>query len=121
MMRLKWGLPVLLLAVCGMAAAQVAPASGQAPAAGQQTPILHRIQQAATGTAAAPSVSAAPLPPRQQRLLDEADQLVALAQKLKTDVDKTNQDTLSLNTLRRADDVEKLAKDLQKQVEQQDR
>ncbi len=50
-------------------------------------------------------------------MLANADKLVELAQQLKTEVDKTNQFTLSINTLRRAEDVEKLAKDLQKQLQ----
>jgi hypothetical protein len=92
-----------------MAVAQAAPSSPK-PAA---TP----AQQAT----AASSASAAPPSLQQQRLLDEADQLLDLARKLQAEVDKTNQYTLSINTLRRAGDIEKLAKNLQKQIEREDR
>lgn len=118
MMRLT--LPALLLAFCGMAAAQAVPASTQPPAAPQQAAAAP-LSQVDSGKAAALPVSAAPLPPQQQRLLDQADQLLVLAQQLKAEVDKTDQYTLSLNTLRRADDIEKLAKNLQKQLQHEDR
>ncbi len=53
---------------------------------------------------AAASVPAAPAAAlsAQQRLLQQADQLVDLAGKLKAEVDRTNQYTLSLITVRRA-------------------
>jgi hypothetical protein len=110
-MRLRL-LPALLLAAGAIAAAQTPPASRQAPA---QSP------QADTAKMAVDSELAASLSPQQQRLLDQADQLLDLAQKLKADVDKTNQYTLSLNTLRRAEDIEKLAKTLQKQIQREER
>lgn len=102
----------LCLALCGMAAAQTPPVPAHAS-----------VQTAAAGEKAASTLSASSgsLPAQQQRLLDEADQLVTLAQQLKTEVNKTSQYTLSLNTLRRADDIEKLAKSLQKQIDRPDR
>jgi hypothetical protein len=114
----------LLVAVCRMAAAQAAPAAAPGPAAQPQPATVHVTAADASDTASATqAVAAAPAsrPAQQQRLLDEADQLVALAQQLKTEVNKTSQYTLSLNTLRRADDIEKLAKSLQKQVARPDR
>jgi len=56
---------------------------------------------AATGTASAS-------PPHKQ-LVDESAQLLALAVALKGEVDKTNKDMLSLNVIRKADAIEKLA------------
>jgi hypothetical protein len=121
-MRHRGSLTVLLLMlmVCGIAPAQNPPASPMAPAAGQQAAAAH-AEQADAEDASVPAVPAAALSPQQQRLLDQADQLVALARQLSTEVNKTSQYTLSLNTLRRADDIEKLAKTLQKHIEQQDR
>lgn len=115
-MRRRVCLTTLLLAACGMAVAQTPPAPAHAPA--QQRSAAAQPAVNAASDAPAPSAS---LTPQQQRLIDEADQLVALAQQLSTEVDKTNQYTLSLNTLRRADDIEKLAKTLQKQIEREDR
>ena len=102
---------VLLLAVSATAAAQTAPQAAATPEAPAATSTV-------SAKAAAPAAS---LPPQQQRMLDEADQLLGLAQKLKAEVNKTDQYTLSLNTLRRADDIEKLAKNLEKQVEHENR
>jgi hypothetical protein len=115
-MRLSLGLPVLLLALCAISVAQATPAPTPVPAVQQQA-VAADIPEAGAGKAA----SAAPLSPEQQRLLDQADHLLDLAQQLKSEVEKTTQYTLSLNTLRRADDIEKLAKDLQKQIQRQDR
>ncbi|HZZ40275.1 MAG TPA: hypothetical protein VFE06_14165 [Acidobacteriaceae bacterium] len=114
-MRRGISLTALLLAACGAATAQTSPAPAQAPAAQQQSAA---VEPAATAASDAPA-PAASLTPQQQRLLDEADQMVALAQQLRTEVDKTNQYTLSLKTLKRTDDIEKLAKTLQKQIERE--
>ena len=106
----------LILAVCsGIAAAQTQTPSAQADSAGQQT----TGAAAATGKSqtSTEALSSTKLTPQQKVLLEQADQLVALAQQLKTEVDKSNQYTLSLNSLRRTDDIEKLAKSLQKQIE----
>ncbi|HEY1808726.1 MAG TPA: hypothetical protein VGG42_09190 [Acidobacteriaceae bacterium] len=118
-MRRRVLLTVLLLAVCGMAAAQSPAAATPAPVA--QQPAAAHPAAADANDASVSAVPAAALSPQQQRLLDQADQLVALAQQLRAEVNKTTQYTLSLNTLRRADDIEKLAKTLQKHIEQQDR
>jgi len=115
MIRLRRGIPVLLLSFGMLASAQTAPSAAQ-EASGPQKQAAAPSPAAKTGKPAAPAAS---LSPEQQRLLDEADQLLDLAQKLKVEVDKTNQYTLSLNTLRRADDIDKLAKTLEKQVERE--
>lgn len=112
-MRPRSWCTALLLAACGMAAAaQTTPAPTQAPAAQPQA----SAARPATSEASDAPAPAASLTPQQQRLLDEADQMVALAQQLRTEVDKTTQYTLSLKTLKRADDIEKLAKTFQKQI-----
>jgi hypothetical protein len=104
-----------------MAAAQNSPASAESPAAPQPPPVFAHVPAADAGKTSAPVLPVASLSPQQQRLLDQASQLLTLAQKLKAEVDKTNQYTLSLTTLRRADDIEKLANTLQKQIERENR
>jgi len=116
MIRLCRGIPVLLLSFGMLASAQTAPSAAQGPIGPQKPAAAAPSPAAKAGKPAAPAAS---LSPQQQRLLDEADQLLDLAQKLKVEVDKTNQYTLSLNTLRRADDIDKLAKTLEKQVERE--
>jgi hypothetical protein len=54
------------------------------------------------------SFAAADTEPREQ-FADDSARLVELAADLKDEVDKTTKDTLSLNVVRKADDIEKLA------------
>lgn len=65
----------------------------------------HLVQPAAKVEVHAPP----PTDPRQKQIYDETANLLKLANILKTEVDKTSADTLSLNVIRRADEIEKLA------------
>lgn len=53
---------------------------------------------------------------RKKLIADESALLLKLATNLKTEVDKTNQDTLSLNVIRKADAIEKLAHDVKEKM-----
>lgn len=46
---------------------------------------------------------------RQKQLVEDTEKLLALANELKVDVDKSNKDTLSLDVVKKADEIEKLA------------
>jgi hypothetical protein len=46
---------------------------------------------------------------RQRKLVDDTTKLLSLANELKTDVDKTDQNMLSLDVIKKADEIEKLA------------
>ena len=46
---------------------------------------------------------------RQKKLVDDTARLVSLANELKASVEKSNKDTLSLDVIRKADEIEKLA------------
>jgi hypothetical protein len=46
---------------------------------------------------------------RQKKLVADTEKLLALATELKTDVDKTNQNILSVDVIKKADEIEKLA------------
>ena len=46
---------------------------------------------------------------RQKKLVADTEKLLALANQLKEDVDKSTKDTLSLDVVRKADEIEKLA------------
>lgn len=84
-----------------------------------QAPVLPGSQQ---GPRALPDVNAdtkSPLTPKQQRELmksnfermkRDADELAGLAKSLQQDLDKSNQNVLSLKVLDRAEKIEKLAK-----------
>ena len=47
---------------------------------------------------------------RQKRLVQDTDKLLALATELKSAVDKTNKETLSIDVIKKADEIAKLAK-----------
>ena len=47
---------------------------------------------------------------RQQQLVKDTDKLLALAKELKEDVSKSDKDTLSVDVVKKAAEIEKLAK-----------
>ncbi len=80
-------------------------------------------QQSAPAPAkAAPAPAAAPaLTPEQRHyadLLADADHLIELAQQLKGEVDKTNEFTLSLKAIKRAEEIQSSAKALSQRLTQ---
>ena len=46
---------------------------------------------------------------RQKQIVEDTQKLLALANELKADVDKSTKDTLSLDVVKKADEIEKLA------------
>ncbi len=55
---------------------------------------------------------------RQQDIREETDKLFQLATELKAAVDKTNENVLSLEVVRKADEVEKLAKKVKEKMKE---
>jgi hypothetical protein len=53
---------------------------------------------------------------RQKAIIDETNQLLDLAKQLKDAVDKTSKDQLSLQVVRKAEEIEKLAKDVKSKM-----
>lgn len=53
---------------------------------------------------------------RQQQLKADASRLLALAQELKAEVDKSSKDTLSVDVVKKADEIEKLAKSVKEKM-----
>jgi hypothetical protein len=49
---------------------------------------------------------------RQKRLEDDTAKLLSLATELKEQVDKTNKDIMSVDVIKKAEEIEKLAKDV---------
>ncbi len=47
---------------------------------------------------------------RQRKLIADTEKLLALANELKSDVDKSSKNTLSLDVIKKADEIEKLAR-----------
>lgn len=55
---------------------------------------------------------------RKHQIADESTQLLAMAIALKKEVDKTNKDMLSINVIRKADEIEKLAHTVKEKIKQ---
>jgi hypothetical protein len=55
---------------------------------------------------------------RKRQIADESTQLLAMAVALKAEVDKTTKDTLSLNVIRKADEIERMAKTVKEKMKQ---
>ena len=53
---------------------------------------------------------------RKKQIADDSERLLKLATDLKTEVDKTSKDTLSINVIRKADAIEKLAHDVKEKM-----
>jgi hypothetical protein len=53
---------------------------------------------------------------RKKQIADDSAKLLKLATELKAEVDKTNKDTLSINVIRKADAIEKLAHDVKEKM-----
>ena len=55
---------------------------------------------------------------RKHQIADESTQLLTMAIALKKEVDKTNKDMLSINVIRKADEIEKLAHNVKEKIKQ---
>ena len=53
---------------------------------------------------------------RQKRIVEDTAKLLKLAGELKDDVDKTSKDTMSLDVIRKAEEIEKLAHDVKNRM-----
>jgi hypothetical protein len=53
---------------------------------------------------------------KQRRLVEQTDKLVQLATDLKAQVDKSTKDTLSIQVIKKADEIEKLAHSMKDQM-----
>jgi hypothetical protein len=53
---------------------------------------------------------------RQKKMIDDTTRLLQLATELKSDVDKTNKEEMSLEVIRKADEIERLAHDVKQRM-----
>ena len=53
---------------------------------------------------------------RQRRLVADTDRLLALATELKQEVDKTNKDVMSVEVIKKAEEIEKLARSVKEKM-----
>jgi hypothetical protein len=99
------GIAAALLACPLAAISQAAPA----PMVQGSSPIAQRMEAERLKMAAEQ---------RQQKLQSDADKLLQLAQQLKVSVDKTNKNTLSVQVVREAETIEKLARQVKDGMKQ---
>ena len=96
-----------------------APPSGRGTQTSPQAPQLPPIMDNPNGEGAA-SISEQQARmrnnDRQKQLVDETQKLLSLANELKSEVDKSTKDTLSLEVIRKADEIEKLAHDVKEKM-----
>jgi hypothetical protein len=85
------------------------PAANPAPDKNQQMEMQEQQQGKAVNYTAANTE-------RQKQIADDAARLLQLATELKKEVDKTDKDTLSVNVIRKAEMIEKLAKGVKQKM-----
>ena len=84
---------------------------------GAQTPAAPSPSDTKKSDQAAPTEQpAGPVDPAQAQLMADTAKLVKLTQELKAEVAKSNKDTLSLTVIKKADEVEKLAKSVKERL-----
>jgi hypothetical protein len=64
----------------------------------------------------APNQAVAATDPRQAQIIADSQKLLKLSQELKAEVAKSNKDTLSVTVIKKAEEVEKLAKTLKDEM-----
>lgn len=96
--------------------AQTAPAASSEPAQQKQDPAPKIDPSQAQKAAAAGDKAMTPEEARQAQLVADANKLYELAQELQTEVAKSNKNTLSLAVVKKAAEVEKLAKSLKERM-----
>ena len=96
---------LVLSAVC-VTAAGVAQSQSASLIGGDH--VVHMVQQQKQEAAEA----------RQKKMETDAARLVEMAQQLKTSVDKTNKDVLSVDVIRSAERIEKLAREVREGMRQ---
>jgi len=120
--RLGWRKTVGLAFFAGMVGLGLTPvAGGGMPQFPRVAPEIRRIPDANEqaqinqNQSQKLNVEAANLA-RKKLIADESAALLRLATDLKSEVDKTNKDTLSLNVIRKADAIERLAHDVKEKM-----
>lgn len=91
---------------------------GQLPSAAQSSDPLHQKNrdEPTTPSDILAKQSRARNDERQRKLMADTDKLLALATSLHDDVAKTNKDVMSLDVIKRADEIEKLAHNVKERM-----
>jgi hypothetical protein len=102
---MMWGTGLVSIAAVALLPC-AAQSNRQSSSINHDRPIeIHKPQSSAQAT----DTTAAP---RKKQIQADSAKLLALAVELKAEVDKTNKDTLSINVIRKADEIENFARDV---------
>lgn len=110
---------VVALSGIFMAAALGFPASAQNAPQSQASAAPPPAASTATDakkTSPAPASAVVATDPRQAQIIADSQKLLKLSQELKAEVAKSNKDTLSIAVIKKAEEVEKLAKTLKEEM-----
>lgn len=110
---------LVYLVVVARLAGQAAPP----PASAQQQSSAPAAKVTGSAESAKPQPGAiqkntTPVERRRDQMNDESADLLSLALALKAEVDKTNKDMLSLGVIRKADEIERLARTMRQNLKQ---
>ena len=99
----------LILMMCGNSFAAMPPSAATSQIETRQDPAQKEMQERMAREANKK---------RQQDIREQTDKLFQLATELKTAVDKSNENLLSLDVIRKAEEVEKLAKKVKEKMKE---
>lgn len=113
----RWSPPACLAIAVAVSCVSIAQ-DGKAPATSAVSPGQVEDTKGTPAKDSKPAKGAAGDTERKKQIADESAQLLDMALALKAEVDKTTKDTLSLNVIKKADQIEKLAKSVKDKMKQ---
>ena len=90
----------------------------KAPTAAPASPADSKSQPAAPAKMSKEQKAAAAESERKKQIAEQSTELLNMALALKAEVDKTTKDTLSINVIRKADEIERLARNVKEKMKQ---
>ena len=112
--RVVWAGVVIFAGVVGALGGEVGYGlqAQQSPAPVKASESTQALVDARDKTTDDHQTATSPVSERQKRLAADTDKLLALATDLKKQVDKTNKDILSVDVVKKAEEIEKLARSM---------
>ena len=101
----------IVFAAAFASAAQDGHPGANLPESSKTKPSAQRVSSAAT-----PGAGSSAEDQRKMQISNQSARLLAMAEALKAEVDKTNKDVLSINVIRKADEIERLAHDVKEKI-----
>jgi hypothetical protein len=111
-----WCTAGVFLVMAGMTAASFAQQPAQKTTSSQPPATTALAKPDSDKPADAPPTPATPANAHQAQIVADTQKLVKLSQELKAEVAKSNKDTLSLSVIKKAEEMEKLARTLKEEL-----